>query len=239
MGEGVACLPQCCVQRSGEARPESPNHLPPQPFAHLVQPWHLPSHLPFHVISKHQLLVISDEVYEYMVYEGLGARGEHHVANNIGPEAAVAAPQAAKNSTSPAAGGGDGGGGGITQPQSGGGSSAARKAPPAEVAKKAEVGGAIESLQALRHFHFATLPGMWDRTITISSAGKTFSVTGWQVRQGIKSSGENLFARFCGALCGWGGVRGSSFGGACLGGFRLDVSARSCGVLDLDDYELL
>lgn len=28
----------------------------------------------------------------------------------------------------------------------------------------------------------ATLPGMWDRTITIGSAGKTFSVTGWKVR---------------------------------------------------------
>ncbi|CAN0498635.1 unnamed protein product, partial [Laminaria digitata] len=37
-------------------------------------------------------------------------------------------------------------------------------------------------LPALRHVHFATLPGMWDRTVTISSAGKTFSVTGWQVR---------------------------------------------------------
>jgi len=31
------------------------------------------------------------------------------------------------------------------------------------------------------HVHFASLPGMWDRTITISSAGKTFSATGWQV----------------------------------------------------------
>ena len=31
------------------------------------------------------------------------------------------------------------------------------------------------------HTHFASLPGMWDRTITISSAGKTFSATGWQV----------------------------------------------------------
>jgi kynurenine--oxoglutarate transaminase/cysteine-S-conjugate beta-lyase/glutamine--phenylpyruvate transaminase len=30
------------------------------------------------------------------------------------------------------------------------------------------------------HTHFASLPGMWDRTITISSAGKTFSATGWQ-----------------------------------------------------------
>ena len=27
----------------------------------------------------------------------------------------------------------------------------------------------------------AELPGMWDRTITIGSAGKTFSVTGWKL----------------------------------------------------------
>lgn len=31
------------------------------------------------------------------------------------------------------------------------------------------------------HVRFATLPGMFDRTITVSSAGKTFSVTGWKV----------------------------------------------------------
>jgi len=31
------------------------------------------------------------------------------------------------------------------------------------------------------HIHFASLPGMYDRTMTISSAGKTFSATGWQV----------------------------------------------------------
>jgi kynurenine--oxoglutarate transaminase/cysteine-S-conjugate beta-lyase/glutamine--phenylpyruvate transaminase len=31
------------------------------------------------------------------------------------------------------------------------------------------------------HVHVATLPGMWYRTVTISSAGKTFSATGWQV----------------------------------------------------------
>ena len=31
------------------------------------------------------------------------------------------------------------------------------------------------------HCHFASLPGMFDRTLTLSSAGKTFSVTGWQV----------------------------------------------------------
>ncbi|KAJ4943436.1 hypothetical protein JOQ06_005937, partial [Pogonophryne albipinna] len=32
-----------------------------------------------------------------------------------------------------------------------------------------------------QHVKIATLPGMWDRTITIGSAGKTFSVTGWKL----------------------------------------------------------
>ncbi|CAG9863975.1 unnamed protein product [Phyllotreta striolata] len=32
-----------------------------------------------------------------------------------------------------------------------------------------------------KHIRMATLPGMWDRTITVGSAGKTFSVTGWKV----------------------------------------------------------
>ncbi|XP_065275016.1 kynurenine--oxoglutarate transaminase 1 isoform X2 [Emys orbicularis] len=31
------------------------------------------------------------------------------------------------------------------------------------------------------HIRIASLPGMWDRTITIGSAGKTFSATGWKV----------------------------------------------------------
>ncbi|XP_038600521.1 putative methyltransferase C9orf114 isoform X3 [Tachyglossus aculeatus] len=31
------------------------------------------------------------------------------------------------------------------------------------------------------HVSIATLPGMWERTLTIGSAGKTFSVTGWKV----------------------------------------------------------
>jgi N-succinyldiaminopimelate aminotransferase len=31
------------------------------------------------------------------------------------------------------------------------------------------------------HLPVATLPGMWERTLTISSAGKTFSATGWKV----------------------------------------------------------
>lgn len=31
------------------------------------------------------------------------------------------------------------------------------------------------------HIRIATLPDMWERTVTISSAGKTFSVTGWKI----------------------------------------------------------
>ena len=34
---------------------------------------------------------------------------------------------------------------------------------------------------SLGHYHFARFPDMFDRTITLSSCGKTFSVTGWQV----------------------------------------------------------
>ena len=32
-----------------------------------------------------------------------------------------------------------------------------------------------------RHVPLCTLPGMWERTVTLSSAGKTFSFTGWKV----------------------------------------------------------
>lgn len=31
------------------------------------------------------------------------------------------------------------------------------------------------------HVRLATLPDMWERTITVSSAGKTFSITGWKI----------------------------------------------------------
>jgi len=33
----------------------------------------------------------------------------------------------------------------------------------------------------LPHVSLATLPGMWERTITLSSLGKTFSLTGWKI----------------------------------------------------------
>ncbi|MBS0196299.1 MAG: aminotransferase class I/II-fold pyridoxal phosphate-dependent enzyme [Planctomycetes bacterium] len=35
--------------------------------------------------------------------------------------------------------------------------------------------------KSLPHIPMATLPEMWDRTITLSSMGKTFSLTGWKV----------------------------------------------------------
>lgn len=47
--------------------------------------------------------------------------------------------------------------------------------------EKSEDGLKYEPAICQGHIHFASLPGMWDRTLTISSAGKTFSATGWQV----------------------------------------------------------
>jgi aspartate/methionine/tyrosine aminotransferase len=32
-----------------------------------------------------------------------------------------------------------------------------------------------------RHLPIATLPGMWERTLTVNSTGKTFSLTGWKI----------------------------------------------------------
>ncbi|KFW79313.1 Kynurenine--oxoglutarate transaminase 3, partial [Manacus vitellinus] len=41
-----------------------------------------------------------------------------------------------------------------------------------------------------KHIKIATLPGMWERTVTIGSAGKTYSVTGWKL--GWSIGPENL-----------------------------------------------
>ena len=35
--------------------------------------------------------------------------------------------------------------------------------------------------RTVEHVRIATLPGMWERTITLGSAGKSFSVTGWKI----------------------------------------------------------
>ena len=32
-----------------------------------------------------------------------------------------------------------------------------------------------------QHIHLGSLPGMWERTLTVNSIGKTFSVTGWKI----------------------------------------------------------
>jgi len=44
----------------------------------------------------------------------------------------------------------------------------------------------------LEHVRFATLDGMWDQTVSVYSAGKTFSCTGW--RLGYMVAPENLTA---------------------------------------------
>lgn len=40
----------------------------------------------------------------------------------------------------------------------------------------------------VQHTRIATLPNMWERTITLGSAGKTFSVTGWKIGWAIAQS---------------------------------------------------
>ena len=46
------------------------------------------------------------------------------------------------------------------------------------------------------HVSIASLPGMWDRCVTVSSAGKTFSVTGWKIGWAIGA--EHIVK--CGAI---------------------------------------
>lgn len=41
--------------------------------------------------------------------------------------------------------------------------------------------------EGVEHVRIATLPGMWERTVTLGSAGKTFSVTGWKIGWAITS----------------------------------------------------
>ena len=69
----------------------------------------------------------------------------------------------------------------------------ARSSPASELELIAEVCASTHDLIAVtdevyehlvfdgEHIPLATLPGMRDRTVTISSAGKTFSFTGWKI----------------------------------------------------------
>lgn len=54
-------------------------------------------------------------------------------------------------------------------------------------------------------FLAASLPGMWERTVTVGSAGKTFSATGWKVKHKRTRSRSCLFIRFmfCCFQVGW------------------------------------
>ncbi|XP_068191793.1 kynurenine--oxoglutarate transaminase 1-like isoform X2 [Antennarius striatus] len=46
-----------------------------------------------------------------------------------------------------------------------------------------------------QHVRIASLPGMWERTVTIGSAGKTFSATGWKVGWAISQGQIMKFIR--------------------------------------------
>ena len=45
------------------------------------------------------------------------------------------------------------------------------------------------------HIPLATLPGMWERTLTINSTGKTFSMTGWKIGYAIGPASLNAALR--------------------------------------------
>jgi aspartate/methionine/tyrosine aminotransferase len=45
------------------------------------------------------------------------------------------------------------------------------------------------------HVSIATLPGMWERTLTINSTGKTFSMTGWKIGYAIGPASLNAALR--------------------------------------------
>jgi aspartate/methionine/tyrosine aminotransferase len=47
----------------------------------------------------------------------------------------------------------------------------------------------------VEHIPMATLPGMWERTLTVNSTGKTFSMTGWKVGYAVGPPHLNLAVR--------------------------------------------
>ena len=46
-----------------------------------------------------------------------------------------------------------------------------------------------------RHIPIATLPGMWERTLTLNSTGKTFSMTGWKIGYAVGPAPLNAALR--------------------------------------------
>ncbi len=47
----------------------------------------------------------------------------------------------------------------------------------------------------VEHVPMATLPGMWERTLTVNSTGKTFSMTGWKIGYAVGPSELNRAVR--------------------------------------------
>ncbi|MBI2456723.1 MAG: aminotransferase class I/II-fold pyridoxal phosphate-dependent enzyme, partial [candidate division NC10 bacterium] len=45
------------------------------------------------------------------------------------------------------------------------------------------------------HVPMATLPGMWERTLTVNSTGKTFSMTGWKIGYAVGPAALNQAVR--------------------------------------------
>jgi N-succinyldiaminopimelate aminotransferase len=68
------------------------------------------------------------------------------------------------------------------------------------------------TFDGVRHVPVATVPGLADRTVTISSAGKTFSVTGWKI--GWATGPEHLVAAVMGAKQWLSYTSGTPFQGA-------------------------
>ena len=46
-----------------------------------------------------------------------------------------------------------------------------------------------------KHVSLATLPGMWERTLTLNSTGKTFSMTGWKIGYAVGPAALNAALR--------------------------------------------
>jgi aspartate/methionine/tyrosine aminotransferase len=49
--------------------------------------------------------------------------------------------------------------------------------------------------EGTEHIPIATLPGMWERTLTLNSTGKTFSMTGWKIGYAVGPAELNLAVR--------------------------------------------
>ncbi|KAG6828754.1 hypothetical protein H0H93_014752, partial [Arthromyces matolae] len=50
-----------------------------------------------------------------------------------------------------------------------------------KIAAVAEEFNLLVMSDEVEHVRIATLPGMWDRTVTVGSAGKAFAATGWRI----------------------------------------------------------